>query len=80
MYLATGQLFRRLLIDMAHRLDEGTVQQLEKALNERFGDPLSTVIQEAQVAEPTTCNKCGFMAEDDGMTCQNCGSMPSSLY
>jgi len=80
MYLATGQLFRRLLTGMAHRLDEGTVQQLEKALNERFGDPLSTVIQEVQVAEPATCNKCGFMAEDDEMTCQNCGSMPSSLY
>ena len=64
---------------MAHRLDEGTVQQLEKALNERFGDPLTSVIREAPVAGPLTCDKCGFMAEDDGLTCQNCGAMPSSM-
>ena len=65
---------------MAHRLDEGTVRQLERALSERFGDPLTTVIQEAPIAGPLTCDKCGFMAEgDDSTTCQNCGAMPSSM-
>lgn len=64
---------------MTRKLDEGTVSQIERALTERFGDPIAVGIAPKPIV-PTLCEGCGCMQQlDEEETCSECGMMAPEL-
>lgn len=64
---------------MASKLNESAVRDIKKALQERFGDPITGVpatVKTTQIVEAAlTCEGCGCMMEMEPDTCEGCGSM-----
>lgn len=66
---------------MTRKLDEGAISQIERALTERFGDPIANVVIPKPIG-PTLCEGCGCMQEleEEEEACSECGMMQDELY
>ena len=63
---------------MTRKLNESVVSEIERALTERFGDPLTEV--RPMIAESLTCEGCGCMKQlEEEETCNQCGMMQTEL-
>jgi hypothetical protein len=68
---------------MTRKLDESTIEQIQKMLSERFGDPIGKMDSDGQGVPSSRKKKNmgnrGLGAKFEAQICQNCGHMADDI-